>query len=55
MNTASLSHRRLHGTVDSYIDYVIAFTELADGDSEQIIAATPVLVLAQLLLPPGYL
>ncbi|WP_435078703.1 arsenic resistance protein [Halococcus sp. AFM35] len=37
------------------IDYVISFTELADGDSEQITAATPVLLLIQLLLLPGYL
>jgi ACR3 family arsenite transporter len=37
------------------IDYVISFTELAGGDSEQITAATPVLLLVQLLLLPGYL
>jgi ACR3 family arsenite transporter len=37
------------------IDYVISFTELADGDAEQITAATPVLLLVQLLLLPGYL
>jgi ACR3 family arsenite transporter len=37
------------------IDYVISFTELANGDSEQITAATPVLLLVQLLLLPGYL
>ncbi len=37
------------------IDYVISFTELADGDSEQITAATPVLMLVQLLLLPVYL
>ena len=37
------------------IDYVISFTELAGGDSGQITAATPVLLLVQLLLLPGYL
>ena len=37
------------------IDYVISFTELANGDAEQITAATPVLLLIQLLLLPGYL
>jgi ACR3 family arsenite transporter len=37
------------------IDYVISFTGLADGDSEQITAATPVLLLVQLLLLPVYL
>ncbi|WP_224332391.1 arsenic resistance protein [Haloprofundus halobius] len=37
------------------IDYVITFTELAGGDSEQITAATPVLMLVQLLLLPAYL
>ncbi|MDS0221111.1 arsenic resistance protein [Haloarcula sp. S1AR25-5A] len=37
------------------IDYVITFTELADGDAEQITAATPALMLVQLLLLPLYL
>ncbi|MFC7216361.1 arsenic resistance protein [Saliphagus sp. GCM10025334] len=37
------------------IDYVIAFTELAGGDSEQITATTPALMLLQLLLLPIYL
>ncbi|MFD1644841.1 arsenic resistance protein [Haloarchaeobius litoreus] len=37
------------------IDYVITFTELAGGDAEQITAATPALMLVQLLLLPAYL
>lgn len=37
------------------IDYVIAFTDLADGNAEQITAATPVLLLVQLLFLPAYL
>jgi len=37
------------------IDYVITFTELAGGDAEQITAATPALMLTQLLLLPVYL
>ena len=37
------------------IDYVISFTELAGGNSEQVTAAAPVLLLVQLLLLPGYL
>lgn len=37
------------------IDYVIAFTDLAGGDAEQITAATPVLMIVQLLLLPAYL
>jgi len=37
------------------IDYVIAFTDLADGDAARITAATPVLLLVQLLLLPVYL
>ncbi|ADJ15256.1 arsenic resistance protein [Halalkalicoccus jeotgali] len=37
------------------IDYVITFTELVEGDSEQITATTPVLMLVQLLLLPVYL
>jgi len=37
------------------IDYVITFTELAGGNSEQITAATPALMLIQLLVLPLYL
>ncbi|MDZ7688457.1 MAG: arsenic resistance protein, partial [Halobacteriales archaeon] len=37
------------------IDYVISFTELAGGDSEQITATTPALMLVQLVLLPVYL
>ncbi|MDF9744365.1 arsenic resistance protein [Natrinema salsiterrestre] len=37
------------------IDYVIPFTDLADGDAEQITAATPALLILQLLLLPVYL
>lgn len=37
------------------IDYVITFTELADGNAEQITATTPALMLVQLLLLPLYL
>ncbi|SER80812.1 arsenic resistance protein [Natrinema salaciae] len=37
------------------IDYVIPFTELADGNGEQITAATPALLVVQLLLLPVYL
>lgn len=37
------------------IDYVIAFTDLADGDAEQVTAATPVLLVVQFLLLPVYL
>lgn len=37
------------------IDYVITFTVLADGDSGQLTAATPVLMLVQLLVLPIYL
>ncbi|WP_049890735.1 arsenic resistance protein [Natrinema versiforme] len=37
------------------IDYVIPFTDLADGDAEQLTAATPALLVLQLLLLPGYL
>ena len=37
------------------IDYVITFTELAGGDSEQVTATTPALMLVQLLLLPVYL
>jgi len=37
------------------IDYVIAFTELAGGDSGQVTAITPALLAVQLLLLPAYL
>ncbi|QLG51065.1 arsenic resistance protein [Natrinema halophilum] len=37
------------------VDYVITFTELAGGDSEQITAVTPALMLIQLLVLPLYL
>ncbi|WP_415378670.1 arsenic resistance protein [Halosimplex sp. TS25] len=37
------------------IDYVIAFTELAGGDSGQVTAVTPALMVVQLLLLPAYL
>lgn len=37
------------------IDYVITFTELAGGDAEQITAATPALMIVQILLLPLYL
>ncbi|MFT4946302.1 MAG: ACR3 family arsenite transporter [Natronomonas sp.] len=37
------------------IDYVITFTELAGGDADQLTAATPALMLVQLLLLPAYL
>ncbi|WP_313692194.1 arsenic resistance protein [Halorarum halobium] len=37
------------------IDYVITFAELAGGNSEQLTAATPALMLVQLLLLPAYL
>ncbi|QCC59560.1 bile acid:sodium symporter [Natrinema thermotolerans] len=37
------------------IDYVIAFTDLAGGDAEQLTAATPALMLLQLLFLPAYL
>ena len=37
------------------IDYVITFTDLADGNAEQVTAATPALMLVQLLLLPVYL
>ena len=37
------------------IDYVITFTDLAGGDAEQVTAATPVLLLAQLVALPAYL
>jgi len=37
------------------IDYVVTFTELAGGDAGQITAATPALMLVQLLVLPLYL
>jgi ACR3 family arsenite transporter len=37
------------------IDYVITFTDLAGGDSGQLTAATPVLMLVQVLVLPIYL
>ncbi|UIP01036.1 arsenic resistance protein [Halobaculum sp. CBA1158] len=37
------------------VDYVIAFTGIADGDAEQLTATTPVLLLVQFALLPGYL
>lgn len=37
------------------VDYVIAFTRLAGGASEHLLAATPLLMLAQLALLPLYL
>lgn len=37
------------------IDYVITFTDIANGDAEQITATTPALMLMQLLLLPVYL
>ncbi|GAB3820977.1 arsenic resistance protein [Tessaracoccus terricola] len=36
------------------IDYVIAFTGLAGGARDRLLAATPLLMLAQLALLPGY-
>ncbi|MFA9418297.1 arsenic resistance protein [Natrinema sp. HArc-T2] len=37
------------------IDYVIAFTDLAEGNAEQVTATTPALLLVQFLLLPVYL
>jgi arsenite transporter len=37
------------------VDYVIVFTGLAGGARDRLLAATPVLMLAQMLLLPGYL
>ncbi|OLF10164.1 arsenic resistance protein [Actinophytocola xinjiangensis] len=37
------------------IDYVIVFSGLAGGASEKLLATTPVLLLAQLILLPAYL
>nr|WP_242582767.1 bile acid:sodium symporter [Amycolatopsis sp. 195334CR] len=37
------------------VDYVIVFSGLAGGSSRRLLAATPLLLLAQLLLLPGFL
>jgi len=37
------------------VDYVIAFTDLAEGDAEQVTAVTPALLLVQFALLPAYL
>ncbi|WP_407566265.1 arsenic resistance protein [Streptomyces sp. 184] len=37
------------------IDYVIVFSGLAGGSSRRLLAATPVLLIAQMVLLPGYL
>lgn len=37
------------------IDYVIVFTRLAGGDARRLLAATPLLMLAQIVLLPLYL
>lgn len=37
------------------IDYVVAFTDLADGDARQVTATTPLLLFVQFLLLPVYL
>ncbi|WP_147916789.1 arsenic resistance protein [Ruania zhangjianzhongii] len=37
------------------VDYVIVFTGLAGGAQDRLLAATPVLMLGQMLLLPGYL
>ncbi|MFF0033860.1 arsenic resistance protein [Streptomyces avermitilis] len=37
------------------VDYVIVFSGLASGSSHRLLAATPVLLVAQMLLLPGYL
>ncbi|WHT15764.1 bile acid:sodium symporter [Crossiella sp. CA-258035] len=37
------------------VDYVIVFSGLAEGSSRRLLAATPVLLLAQLVLLPGLL
>lgn len=37
------------------VDYVIVFSGLAGGDSGRLLAATPLLLIAQLVLLPGYL
>ena len=37
------------------VDYVIVFTGLAGGDRERLLAATPLLMVVQIVLLPGYL
>lgn len=37
------------------VDYVIVFAGLAGGDRERLLAATPLLMIVQLVLLPGYL
>ncbi|MFY1704099.1 arsenic resistance protein [Micromonospora sp. WMMA1923] len=37
------------------VDYVIVFSRLAGGSSERLLAATPLLLIAQMLLLPAYL
>lgn len=37
------------------VDYVIVFSSLAGGSSQRLLAATPLLLLAQMVLLPGYL
>ncbi len=37
------------------VDYVIVFSSLAGGSSRRLLAVTPLLLLAQMLLLPGYL
>ncbi|QMS99915.1 arsenic resistance protein [Gordonia jinghuaiqii] len=37
------------------VDYVVVFTGLAGGDHRRLLAATPLLLLAQMLLTPVYL
>ncbi|MFX4290841.1 bile acid:sodium symporter [Streptomyces bohaiensis] len=37
------------------VDYVIAFCRLAGGDARRLLAATPLLLVAQLVLLPGFL
>lgn len=37
------------------VDYVIVFSSLAGGSGQRLLAATPLLLLAQMVLLPGYL
>ncbi|GHH28294.1 bile acid:sodium symporter [Lentzea cavernae] len=37
------------------VDYVIVFSGLAGGDNQRLLAATPLLLLAQMVLLPGFL
>ncbi|WP_093590889.1 arsenic resistance protein [Lentzea waywayandensis] len=37
------------------VDYVIVFSGLAGGDSQRLLAVTPLLLIAQMVLLPGYL